>query len=52
MTMEELATTWEAWLNLYGATEESINDFCDIYASNYEEYMAIYEFLAEELEEA
>jgi len=50
MTMEELAIAWAAWFDMYGATEESINNFCNIYATSYEEYMAIYELLADELE--
>ena len=31
-------------------TEENINNFCNIYATNYEEYMYIYELLMDSVE--
>lgn len=51
MTMEELATAWENWLDNNPLDEESINNFCNIYATNYEEYMTIYELLMSMLQE-
>lgn len=51
MTMEELVIAWENWLSNHDMIdEESINDFCNIHATSYEEYMAIYELLADMLE--
>ena len=46
--MEELRLTiiWENWLSRHDSIdEESINDFCNIHANSYEEYMTLYEFL-------
>lgn len=48
ITMEELqlTVTWENWLSRHDSIdEESINDFCNIHANSYEEYMTLYEFL-------
>lgn len=52
MTMNEVAILWEEWLEDHEYTSESVNDFCNIYATSYEEYMALYELLADALEEA
>lgn len=48
MTREEFATRWanyEEQCGLVAWTLEGINYFCNINATNYEEYMAIYEIL-------
>ena len=50
MTIKDLAIVWAEWYEQHGATQESINDFCNTYASSYEEYMAMWELLAEEQE--
>lgn len=49
MRMNELATLWADWTESHDITEESINDFCNYYATSYEEYMAIYELLMDSL---
>jgi hypothetical protein len=51
MTMNEIAIAWEEWLENHEYTSESVNDFCNIYATSYEEYTALYELLADALEE-
>ena len=47
MTMEELAKNIVIYFNDedHDFTEENINNFCNIYATSYEEYMYIYELL-------
>lgn len=52
MTMSEVAILWEEWLEDHEYTSESVIDFCNIYATSYEEYMALYELLTDALEEA
>lgn len=50
MTREEFATRWANYEDTYGLTawtEEGINDFCNINATSYEEYMAMYEILVD-----
>lgn len=47
MTMNELAITWAEWYEQYGATAESLNNFCNVHATSYEEYMAMWELLSE-----
>lgn len=50
MTMEELTIAWENWLSYHDSIdEESINNFCNIHATSYEEYMTIYELLVDRL---
>lgn len=49
MTMSEVATLWEEWLEDHEYTRESVIDFCNIYATSYEEYVALYELLADGL---
>ena len=49
MTMNEIAIAWEEWLENHECTPESVNDFGNIYATSYEEYMALYEFLTDGL---
>lgn len=43
MTIEELSTKLTEWIDHYGITEESMNDFANTYATSYEEYNAIWE---------
>ena len=52
MTMEELAKNIVTYFNDEGHdfTEENINNFCNIYATSYEEYMYIYELLMDSVE--
>lgn len=47
MTMSDLAIAWAEWYEQYGASGESINNFCNMYATSYEEYNALWELLAE-----
>lgn len=50
MTREEFAAAWEEYSDKYGLiawTAEGINDFCNIYATSYEEYMAMWEELTD-----
>lgn len=47
MTMSDLAITWAEWYEQYGASDESINNFCNYYATSYEEYNAMWELLKE-----
>lgn len=47
MTMSDLATPWAEWYEQYGATAESINNFCIYYATSYEEYNAMWVLLSE-----
>ena len=52
MTMEELAKNIAIYFNDedHDFTEENINNFCNIYATSYEEYMYIYELLMDSVE--
>lgn len=52
MTMEELAKNIVIYFNDEDNdfTEENINNFCNIYATSYEEYMYIYELLMDSVE--
>ena len=52
MTMEELAKNTVIYFNDedHDFTEENINNFCNIYATSYEEYMYIYELLMDSVE--
>ena len=47
MTMSELADRWEKWTDHYGWSDESLNDFANVYATSYEEYNAIWAMLNE-----
>lgn len=47
MTMSEIAILWEEWLEDHDYTPESANDFCNTYATSYEENTALYELLTE-----
>ena len=52
MTKAELAKNIVIYFNDEGHdfTEENINNFCNIYATSYEEYMYIYELLMDSVE--
>lgn len=45
MTMEELGNKLVEWTDQYGWGKESLNNFANINATNYEEYNAIWELL-------
>lgn len=47
MTMSELADRLEKWTDHYGWSDESLNDFANVYATSYEEYNAIWAMLNE-----
>ena len=47
MTIEELNEKLAEWIDTYGISEESMNDFANTYATSYEEYNAIWEILRE-----
>lgn len=47
MTIEELNEKLVEWIDAYGISEESMNDFANTYATSYEEYNAIWETLRE-----
>ena len=47
MTIEELNEKLVEWIDAYGISEESMNDFANTYATSYEEYNAIWEILRE-----
>lgn len=47
MTIEELNAKLAEWIDAYGISEESMNDFANTYATSYEEYNAIWEILRE-----
>lgn len=49
MAMSEVAYLWNEWLENHEYTPESVSDFCNIYATSYEEYVALYELLADGL---
>lgn len=45
MTKNEFTQAWMNWEETHGLTAwtpDSINDFCNIYATNYEEYMSMW----------
>ena len=52
MTIEELTNNSVIYFNDedHDFTEENINNFCNIYATSYEEYMYIYELLMDSVE--
>ena len=52
MTKAELAKNIVIYFNDedHDLTEENINNFCNIYATSYEEYMYIYELLMDSVE--
>lgn len=52
MTMEELKDRWMNWMAKEdrAMTLEDVNDFCNKYATSYEEYMAIQNILEDFLE--
>lgn len=45
MTLKELAKKWVKWSSEHGTSKDSINDFCNIYAASYEEYMILWKLL-------
>lgn len=47
MTMEELEDRWMNYMVALDKviSKEDVNDFCNRYATSYEEYMTIYEML-------
>ena len=47
MTIEELNKKLVEWIDAYGISEESMNDFANTYATSDEEYNAIWEILRE-----
>ena len=47
MTIEELNKKLAEWIDAYGISEESMNNFANTYATSYEEYNAIWEILRE-----
>lgn len=51
MTMTELRINWANWVETHDINLDSINDFCNIYATSYEEYMSLWELLTDNLEE-
>lgn len=50
MTIEQLRESIAIWFCDRDFSEENINDFCNMHAGSYEEYMTIYEMLMENLE--
>ena len=52
MTIEELTDNMLTYFIIedHDFTEENINNFCNIYATSYEEYMYIYELLMDSVE--
>lgn len=51
MSMNDVAILWDEWTGRYGASKESVKDFCNHYATSYEECMALYELLSDVIEE-
>lgn len=51
MTNEEFSKNISEWIDKYGISEESMNNFANTYATSYEEYNAIWEILREMLAE-
>lgn len=52
MTRKEFTEKLNEWVDYYGWSEESMNDFANTYATSYEEYNAIWEELREMVSEA
>lgn len=50
MTIEQLRESVATWFCDRDFSEENINNFCNIYATSYEEYMYIYELLMDSVE--
>lgn len=50
MTMSEVAYLWNEWLENHEYTPESAREFCNTYATSYEEYTALYEILIDGME--
>lgn len=50
MTIEQLRESVATWFCDRDFSEENINNFCNIYATSYEEYMYIYELLTDSVE--
>lgn len=53
MTMEMLANNWEDFvesLNGVPVTIQDVVDFCNMYATSYEEYNYIYELIADSMD--
>lgn len=50
MTIEQLKESIAIWFSDGDFSEENINNFCNVHAGSYEEYMTIYEMLVENLE--
>ena len=50
MTIEQLRESIAIWFGDGDFSEENINNFCNVHAGSYEEYMTIYEMLMENLE--
>ena len=38
------------WIEFYGISQESLNDFANVYSASYEKYNTIWEFLQEILD--
>lgn len=51
MIMNEISIKWSEWVDHYGWTEESVNNFCNINATSYEEYMTLWELLTDSISE-
>jgi pantothenate kinase-related protein Tda10 len=47
MTRNELNEHLIAWIDSNGMSDDSFNNFANVYATSYEEYMAIWEILNE-----
>ena len=47
MTISEFADRLAEWTDHYGWSDESLNDFANVYATSYEEYNAIWAMLNE-----
>lgn len=45
MTIVEVMSKLMEWIEHYGSEEESLNDFCNCFATSFEEYMALSEML-------
>lgn len=52
MSLDELRLAWDEWCNHhdYDDYKEMVNDFCNMYATSYEEYMTLWEMLMDEEE--
>lgn len=50
MTKVEVMSKLTEWVEHYGLEEESLNDFCNCFATSFEEYMALSETLNEILQ--